>query len=422
MLLLDVCDDGNVLKVFRVIRVGLEIIRVLIPILIIISVTYSLFKTLKEGNGDAFKDVVKNSMKKIIAGLLVFLAPSIINAILGMASNDVNHIKSCFENATEEGIQNAYQNRARKLLNEIMNTYNLEMYDDVRSAINKIDDDAVRSNYLKELDKIKLIIDINNSLAALKQFYSDEAYETIKSKIEMVENSDIKNDLSERLEKIKEELSFKAEPGIYDSTFKSSSGLELKYHLYIPNNAKKNLPIIVYLHGDGHVGRYDDLKTGGIWYYVRKAYGDNYPFILIQPYTDIPSWTDGSKPDAVVELIRKITKDYKCNSNKVILTGSSRGGMGAWFIANKYSSMFSAFVPVVGTGNINASNFKNLPTRAYSTPSESDQWNYGNIQSNCNAINNAGGKCTFYSMAGYDHGSVNDGVYNKELFEWMLSQ
>ena len=422
MLLLDICDNGNILKVFRIIRVSLEIIRVIVPVLIIISVTISFFKALNEGTDDSFKEVFKSGIKKVIAGLLVFLAPTIIDAILGLASNDVNNVKACLDNSTEEGIQTAYQKEARKLLDEILKSYDLEKYDDVKTVIMKIDDDSIRSDYLKELDKIKIIIEINKSLDLLVQFYSDEGYEYLKNRIALVDNVSIRTELFEQLEKIKEAFSFKAEPGVYDLTFKSSSGLDLKYHLYIPNNATKDMPLIIYLHGDGHVGKYDELKNGGIWYYVKSAYGEEYPFIYIQPYTDIPSWTDGSKPEAVVELIKKIASDYKCDNSKIILTGSSRGGMGAWFIANKYSSMFSAFVPVVGTGNINASNFKDLPTRAYTTPSESDKWNYSNTLSNCNAINNAGGKCSFYSMSGYDHGSVNNAVYKKETFEWMISQ
>ena len=421
MLLLDVCDNGDILKVFRVIRIGLEIIRVVVPILIIITVTISATKVITSGSSDSFKEFISTSLKKIVAGLLVFLAPNIINVVLGIASNDVNNVQNCFKNATLEGIERAYEKRARNLMDKALNSYDEQAYMDAKAAIAKIGDINIRKRFLKELDDIKYILDVKKDLASLNGGYSDDLYKVLKAKIAGIGNSKIRSELDKELEEIKKLREFKAEPGILDGSY-TANGVEVKYHLYIPNNAKAHMPLIIYLHGDGHVGRYDALKQGGIWWYVKKNYGEDYPFIYLQPYTPIASWTDGSRPDAVVQLIKKICTEYKCNSSKIILTGSSRGGMGAWFIANKYSSMFSAFVPVVGTGNINPGNFKNLPTKAYTTPSESDEWNFSNTKSNCAAINNAGGNCTFYSMAGYDHGSVNDGVYKKELFEWMIKQ
>ena len=212
-------------------------------------------------------------------------------------------------------------------------------------------------------------------------------------------------------------------PGVYDYTFTSSAGKEMKYHVYIPNNAKEGMPLILYLHGDGSVGRFDHLKDSEMAACVKKAYGDDYPFIYIQPMTEVTSWSDDGRLDTLAELVQQVTKDYKCDPNKVVLTGASRGGIGSWQLANAHSELFSAFVPVSGYGNkLDLSKFVNLPTIAVSTPDSSDDWNYQNMKSNVKKINEAGGNATFVSKDGYSHSSVIKGTYTTEMYDWMISQ
>ncbi len=210
--------------------------------------------------------------------------------------------------------------------------------------------------------------------------------------------------------------------GTYSNTFTSSAGNSMKYHAYVPNNATEGMPLIVYLHGDGSVGKFDHLEHSEMASCVSKIYGEDFPFIYIQPMTEVTSWTSDGRLDTLSELIQNVATEYKCDPNKIILTGASRGGMGAWAMADAYPDMFSAFVPVSGTGNIDATHFVNLPTLAVSTPDESDSWNYSNMKSNVKKINEAGGNATFVSQDGYSHHSVIKGTYTEETFDWMISQ
>ena len=211
--------------------------------------------------------------------------------------------------------------------------------------------------------------------------------------------------------------------GVYSSTFTSSAGKEMNYHVYVPNNATEGMPLILYLHGDGSVGRFEHLKTSEMAACVEKVYGEDYPFIFVQPNTTVTSWSDDGRLDTLAELVQEVAKEYKCDPNKIILTGASRGGIGSWQMANAYSDLFSAFVPISGYGNnLNYENFVDLPTIAVSTPDESDNWNYSNMKTNVNKINEAGGNATFVSKDGYSHSSVIKGVYTEETFDWMISQ
>ncbi len=210
--------------------------------------------------------------------------------------------------------------------------------------------------------------------------------------------------------------------GIYDYSFTDSQGRTMNYHSYIPDNATEGMPLVVYLHGDGSVGRFEHLRTNEMYTAVQKLYGDNPPFIYIQPNTDITSWTEGGRLDTLAELIQDVAAEYKCDPNKIILTGASRGGMGSWKMADQYHDMFSAFIPIAGNGRIDPNNFVNLPTVAVSSTDGSDSWNYSNMSSNVKKINEAGGNATFVSADGYSHSNVIYAGITKEILEWALSQ
>ena len=213
------------------------------------------------------------------------------------------------------------------------------------------------------------------------------------------------------------------EAGTYSDSFMGSNAQRaIKYHAYVPEGATEGMPLIVYLHGDGSVNDFNHLKTSEMIAQVKSVYGDNFPFIALQPMTDEYSWTSDWKVDAVAELIQKTAETYHCDPNKIIISGGSRGCEGCWAVANKYPELFSACVPISGVGNINVQNFTDIPIVAFSTPSSSDNWNYSQMSAYVQQINQAGGNATFVSKSGYNHNNILSGAFDEQLFNWMIAQ
>ena len=212
--------------------------------------------------------------------------------------------------------------------------------------------------------------------------------------------------------------------GTYEYTYTSpTTGKQMKYYAYIPNNATEGMPLILYLHGDGSVNNMKALKNGEMTRFVSNIYGQDFPFIYIQPMTEVTSWTKDGRDDTVAELVQDVAKQYKCDTDRIVLTGHSRGGNGSWSVANKYSNLFSCFVPISGRdNNVNPNNLTNLPVVAVSSPSSSDSWNYSHMQTLVKKINAAGGNATFVSKKGTTHSSVCKATYTDEMFQWMISQ
>jgi predicted peptidase len=59
-------------------------------------------------------------------------------------------------------------------------------------------------------------------------------------------------------------------------------------------------------------------------------------------------WGSAPNEKAVNALLASVEKSYAIDATRVIVTGYSMGGAGAWYWAGKYPERFSAAVPVSG--------------------------------------------------------------------------
>ena len=213
------------------------------------------------------------------------------------------------------------------------------------------------------------------------------------------------------------------EPGVHLLTFTTADGKEIQYNVIIPEDATEGLPIIMYLNGDGHTGQAKSLGFAEMAERAKAIYGDNAPFIMVQPVSNT-SWSQSGSTDGLNELIQQVVQDVHANPNKVIVTGASGGGIGSWNVVNDNPSLYSAFVPVSGDGrNIDLQNFVNIPIRAITSGDwQTDGWNMGKMEQAVNWINENGGNATYETRPGNSHHTIIKGAYTEDLFEWMIAQ
>ena len=198
---------------------------------------------------------------------------------------------------------------------------------------------------------------------------------------------------------------------------------KLNYLLYLPkeyDNSKSSFPLVLFLHGKGERGDSLDLvKRHGPPMLVEK--GKDFPFILVSPQCpDGLRWT--MQIDELIELLNKIINDYKVDTNRIYLTGLSRGGFGTWALAAAYPERFAAIAPICGGGNpVDACKIKNVPVWAFHGAKD----NVVPLQKSQEMIDGlkkcgAEPKFTIYPDAG--HNSWTETYNNPELYKWLLSQ
>ena len=406
-----------------IVKVIIQCICVVVPIILIIKLVIEYTKSIGSDDQNMVISVTKSIPTRVIAIIVIFGLPMIIKLIVFIGNSDANDYYSCIENATPEMIQVSYQNKANDKINKVKETYNQSDYDAAKISISNIKDKNIRDELYGELDSLKKYVDIKNRVDSLINNYDKKEFIELSGEIENIKDEEIKNYFTNLMNEISSEKLLSIESGSFKKKFTGTKDW-LNYWEYIPNNATTNMPIVIFLHGDGQVNNIDSVKDIGFIAGSKKVYGDDYPYIILQPNTRVKDWTADHIMTTVKELIDYTCEEYSCDTEHIIITGMSRGSIGTWAIANKYTTYFSAVVPISCGGGFDPKNFVNLPVRAF-VGGAKDEYNryYGAMYSNVRSINNAGGNATLEVIPGGTHGSTYQTVYStKEVIEWMLEQ
>ncbi len=128
-------------------------------------------------------------------------------------------------------------------------------------------------------------------------------------------------------------------------TYTASNGETFDYYLYIPEYSTNvdKLPVHVYLHGYG-----EDEKDGLTALLGSEVKPNG---IVICPQSPDGKWNDNNCEDALIELIDKVVEDTNADSNRISLSGNSRGAIGGYRLISRYPDYFSAYVPISGHCN-----------------------------------------------------------------------
>lgn len=139
-----------------------------------------------------------------------------------------------------------------------------------------------------------------------------------------------------------------------NATFKwqtSRSG-ELNYLLYLPTDyiqgADKKWPLMLFLHGAGERGNdVNRVAIHGPLSHVKQ--GTNFPFIIVAPQCPAGQLWEN---EPLLQLLDKITADYRVDTNRIYLTGLSMGGYGTWKLGLAHPEKFAALAPICGGVNM----------------------------------------------------------------------
>ena len=212
----------------------------------------------------------------------------------------------------------------------------------------------------------------------------------------------------------------------FDSYHSDTYDDYLDFYVHVPEQAVENMPLVVYLHGDGEVNKPHNLPPYGLSVLTKKAYGEAFPFILLEPNTRIKSWTSGNIPELLIELIKNIAERYCVNTDKIIITGHSRGAIGVWDMISIYGNYFSAAVPVSSPhqkGHIDYLKAAEVPVWTFAgDEGDIERWYHQYLAKNVEMINVSGGFGKFTILKGCDHGEAKEEAYVRETFDWMLAQ
>jgi len=151
--------------------------------------------------------------------------------------------------------------------------------------------------------------------------------------------------------------------GFAARSFTAANGDTMPYRLFVPEASarSKPLPLILYLHGSGGVGR-DNQKqisggnTLGTHTWTTAAAQQKHPAFVLAPQLAEAGRSprlNGWPPFAgtVLEIVAAVSREFAIDADRIYVTGQSLGGYGTWDFITKHPDVFAAAVPLCGGGN-----------------------------------------------------------------------
>ena len=166
--MLSICDNADVLSTMRIIKICIQVIKIIVPIILMITIAMSYTKAIASNDNDAVKKAHQSMIKKAIAAAIIFLVPTLVGIIAKLTVNNLEYMK-CIANANSAGISEVRYSEAVELISIARKSLNESDYLRAKSAVLAIEDESKISQfiYLTDLSEVK-IIDGKNYI------YSDE--------------------------------------------------------------------------------------------------------------------------------------------------------------------------------------------------------------------------------------------------------
>ncbi|MFA6541924.1 MAG: prolyl oligopeptidase family serine peptidase [Bacteroidota bacterium] len=211
-------------------------------------------------------------------------------------------------------------------------------------------------------------------------------------------------------------------PGQHPQHFEKKIVTDVGYDLlvYTPkdfSDGNKRWPLIIFLHGSGERGNdVNKLKVHSLPKIVDTK--DDFPFIVVSPQShEGEQW----HPEGLNAMLDEVIRQLPVDTNRIYLTGLSRGGLGVWKFAIAHPERFAAIAPVCGWGILeDVGNLKTMPTWVFHgakdnvvSPTESEKM--------VEALKKSGNtevKFTLYPDA--NHNAWDATYANQELYDWFL--
>jgi predicted peptidase len=178
--------------------------------------------------------------------------------------------------------------------------------------------------------------------------------------------------------------------------------------------------VVLFLHGSGERG--DDGIRGaqvGLGAIIARRPAD-FPVIAVFPQAR-RTWAAGSDDaQAALDALDDVMATYRVAPERVVLTGLSMGGRGAWELAAAHPDRFSAVVPICGPGRPeDVAALKALPVWTFVGDADRDT-TVRNLREMAAALRTAGASPRATEYRGVGHNSWDRAYSDPALLPWML--
>lgn len=212
-------------------------------------------------------------------------------------------------------------------------------------------------------------------------------------------------------------------------------GKRHRYAVYVPPGYDRGRawPCVLFLHGSGECGTDGEKPTRIGLLPAVLARPERWPCLIVLPQKPREEEEWEEREELVLAVLKAVRRDFRVDPARIVLTGISQGGHGAWLLGARHPELWSCLVPVCGYGRARtvASRVAELPVWAFHGLQDDlvDPRDTQRIIEGVRAARVARGlppdtlqfgRMTLYPEA--NHGSWEAAYAEPELPVWMLAQ
>jgi polyhydroxybutyrate depolymerase len=194
----------------------------------------------------------------------------------------------------------------------------------------------------------------------------------------------------------------KLPPGTHQQTADIPGIDVVKYTIEVPADydGTKPVPLVLALHY-GYDGPNPTPYTGKGMIDAFRPGLAGLNAVVIAPDALGGSWTDTRNEKVAVWLTRSAMKTYAIDPKRVVVTGFSLGGEGAWFIGSRHQDLFTGVVPVAAP---QAGGDVEWKVPVYVIHSDADEIvPYASAKKHAERVKGKGAKLEFKTVSGLSH-------------------
>ena len=103
-MILAFCEEPEILNLILFLRSVVEVICIVVPIVLILMISIQLFKIVFDSSDSNLKIATKGIINKILASVIIFFVPVLVNLMLGSLGENRVQQTACWTNANSETI------------------------------------------------------------------------------------------------------------------------------------------------------------------------------------------------------------------------------------------------------------------------------------------------------------------------------
>ncbi len=333
-MILSICDDPKILEIMRIVNIAINIIRIVVPIILIFVLMIKLMGAVTKSDEDGLQKVMKTAPKNILAAALVFLVPFFVRMVVKITAPDSEYEK-CISITSLEEIEEIYEQNMEELVSRAEETKTSSDYATAYDYLKYVKDEDKRQEYEERLEKVRSEIDSEQEpiTPEVSHDYSKVNYSNFKWTYYTANTGPIKKYTSQTVH---------------------------SYAIWAPSNVSDlngvSLPVIIWLHGAGEMGggtEKDRSKLLGSGLLNVMSNWSKYnlapvPAIIVAPQSPT-LWGTTLNYDTIKALISYVEDVYHTDSSKRVLMGHSIGGRGVVRIAYEHQDLnLYAVIPLSG--------------------------------------------------------------------------